>query len=133
VTKRTLTKAGRMTLLHHLRQDGLLEGLTLQEIGAVLGLNRSTIMRDLRELDAVEAEYRHIMATQPWLRREFSTSDVATELGITPDTVRALIADGLLEADKRDEQWHIPLSELQRWRDFRGAASAQNCPPGTSK
>ena len=66
----TTTKAGRLLLLHRLREAGVIEGRTLQEIGDALGVNRSTILRDLRVLDQVEAEYQRLMAEQPWARRE---------------------------------------------------------------
>jgi len=118
MTKRTLTKSGRLMLLHHLRRDGVIADLTLQEIGDALNVNRSTILRDLRELDVVEREYRSLMATQPWLQREFSTAELSQDLGISPATIRAMINDGLITAVKRDEQWRISLSELQRWRDI---------------
>lgn len=123
MTKRTSTKAGRLMLLYHLRRDGVIDDLTLQEIGDALGVNRSTILRDLRDLDDVEAEYRHLMASQPWLQREFSTAEVAASLGLSADTVRDLINDGALIAVKRDEQWRVALDELQRWRQFVRPAS----------
>lgn len=118
MAKRTTTKAGRLMLLHHLSSDGITDDLTLQELGDALGVNRSTILRDLRELDDVEAEYHRLMATQPWLQREFGTAEVSEALGLSADTVRDLINDGALRAVKRDEQWRITLDELQRWRQF---------------
>jgi len=117
MTKRTSSKAARLMILYHLRQDGIIADLTLQEIGDALGFNRSTIMRDLRELDSVEQEYRHIMATQPWLKREFSTAEVAEDLGVSSDTIRRMIQDDMIVAFKRGEHWRIALAELNRWRD----------------
>ena len=118
MTKRTISKAGRLMLLYRMREAGITDDLTLQDMGEALGVNRSTIMRDLRELDEVEAEYRHLIATQPWVQREFSTSEFAHVINISPDTVRAMIADGLIAAVKRDEQWRISLGEVQRWREI---------------
>ena len=63
MAKRSVTKSGRLLVLLRLREQGLLDEMTLQEIGDVLGLNRSTIMRDLRELDAIEAEYQRRKAS----------------------------------------------------------------------
>ncbi len=64
--KRALTKAGRLLVLLRLRQQGSLDGVTLQEIADQFGVNRSTIMRDLREIDQAEAEYQRIKNLQPW-------------------------------------------------------------------
>ena len=52
--KATISKAGRLLLLLRLREAGVLEGQTLQAIGDVLRVNRSTILRDLRMLADVE-------------------------------------------------------------------------------
>ena len=120
--KRTVSKAGRLLLLYWLRREGVLDDLTLQAIGDALGLDRSTIHRDLNDLNAVEEEYRRLMAIQPWVRREFSTSEFAEKTGLSPDTVRALINDGAVEAVKVNEQWCIPRRELQRWRQILGEA-----------
>jgi len=48
MTKRTLTKAGRMLLLPRLQEHEVLDDLTLQAIGDFLNVDRSTILRDLR-------------------------------------------------------------------------------------
>jgi len=53
-------KAGRLVLLLRLRDAGVLEGQTLQAIGTALGVDRSTILRDLRVLDQVEEEYHRL-------------------------------------------------------------------------
>ena len=119
----TTTKAGRLLLLHRLREAGVIEGRTLQEIGDALGVNRSTILRDLRVLDQVEAEYQRLMAEQPWARRELTVSEFAVEIGASPETVRAMIRDGLVKAYKRAGQrgrggrWHVPVTELDRFRE----------------
>jgi excisionase family DNA binding protein len=118
MTKSTVSKGARLILLRDLRIANLLEGLTLQEIGDALGVNRSTILRDLRDLDAAEAEYRRLMATQPWLHRDLSTTEFAELTGWEPDTVRAMIRDGLIKVRDVDGFYRIPREELQRWRMF---------------
>lgn len=115
---RVSTKAGRLLLLMRLRDDHVLDDRTLQEIGDVLGVDRSTVLRDLREVDEVEEAYRHLMATQPWVQREFSTTEFSTATGVDPEAVRAMIADGLIRAEKRDALWYIPRAELKRWVAF---------------
>jgi excisionase family DNA binding protein len=117
MTKRTTSKGARLLLLRDLKTAGLLEGLTLQEIGDVIGHNRSTIMRDLRDLEHVEEEYRRIMAAQPWLKRELSTSEFAEALGWDDETVRVMIREGLVEAEMQESGFYrIARQELDRWR-----------------
>jgi hypothetical protein len=61
--KRTATKAARLILLRNLRRLGYLEGMTLEQIGNRLHVNRSTILRDLRDLDGIEPELERLRAT----------------------------------------------------------------------
>ena len=112
----TISKAGRLMLLLRLRDAGVLEDQTLQAIGDELGVNRSTILRDLRVLDQVEAEYRRLMAEQPWVRCELTVSEFSREVGASPETVRGMVRDGLVEARKRRERWYIPMAEVERFR-----------------
>jgi excisionase family DNA binding protein len=121
--KRTTTKAGRLVLLWRLRQEGVLEGRTLQALGDLLGVDRSTIMRDLREVDRVEAEYKRLMAARPWDRNDLTVSEFAAQVGASAETVRAMIRDGLIEAHKRTGargrggRWWIPSAEVDRFRE----------------
>ena len=117
----TTSKAGRLVLLLRLRDAGVLEDQTLQAIGDVLGVNRSTIPRDLRVLDQVEEEYQRLMAGQPWLKRDLTVTGFAQEIDASPETVRMMVRDGLVEAYKRPERgqgerWYIPLAEVDRFR-----------------
>jgi hypothetical protein len=118
--KRTTSKAGRLLLLYRLREAGVIgEENTLQEIGDALGVDRSTILRDLELLDQVEAEYTRLMALQPWARRYYSVADFAQEIGARPDTVRAMLRDGLITAHKRGGgrgRWVIPLAEVDKFK-----------------
>jgi IS30 family transposase len=91
-------------LLRRPRDAGAIEAQTLQAIGDVLGVNRSTILRDLRALDQVEAEYQWLMAKQPWTRRELTVAEFAAEIGASPETMRAMIRDGLVKAHKQPER-----------------------------
>ena len=67
---RTVHKSARMLLLLDLRAAGLLTNLSGEDIARALGVNRSTICRDLHDLSAVEAEYHRLLAVQPWLKRQ---------------------------------------------------------------
>lgn len=107
-------------MLIHLRMAGVLEDLVLEDVGQVTGVNKSTICRDLQDLDAVEAEYRRLMATQPWIPRELTVEDFAERIDASPETVRGMIRDGLIAAKKQPERgqggrWYIPISELDWW------------------
>lgn len=115
MTRKTLTKAGRMLLLLRLQEQGVLNDLTLQAIGDVLNVNRSTIHRDLQDLERVEREYRQLMARQPWIKREYTTVEFAEEIGCSAATVRAMIRDGLINARKRDNRWYIPVHEADKF------------------
>jgi predicted DNA-binding protein YlxM (UPF0122 family) len=104
-----------MLLLHRLRERDLLDDLTLQAIGDELGVDRSTILRDLRELEKVETEYERLLARQPWVRRELTTAQFAKEVGAAADTVRAMVRDGLVEGRKDGNRWMIPVGELEKF------------------
>lgn len=68
--KRTRSKAGRLLLLHLLRSDGVMDHYgAASDVARWLGVNRSTICRDLREVDRVIAIYNDLAARQPWIER----------------------------------------------------------------
>ena len=69
--RRTRSKAARLLLLYLLRNDGVIEYRGARaDIARWLGVNRSTITRDLRELDKMLAIYGDLAARQPWIRRQ---------------------------------------------------------------
>ena len=92
----------------------MIEGQSLQTIGDVRGTNRSTIMRDLRVLDEVGAEYQRLMAEQLWTRREFTVTEFAEQICATPETVRFMTNENLVKAHKRRGRLYIPVAELER-------------------
>lgn len=118
--QRTAKKTARMLLLLHLKDAGVLDDLSFAEVGRILDVSRSTILRDMQDLPIVEAEYRRLMATQPWVQRELTVDEFAARIEAAPETVRCLIRDGLLTASKgagpgRGGQWYIPVTELDWW------------------
>lgn len=69
--RRTRSKAARLLLLYLLRNDGVLNYRGARsDVARWLGVNRSTITRDLRELDKMLAIYGDLAARQPWIRRQ---------------------------------------------------------------
>lgn len=120
-----ITKAGRLLLLYRLREAGVTEGKTLQHIGDILGVNRSTILRDLRVLDQVEDEYRRLMQEQPWLNRSrknilqatgYSTiTDAAKETGYFYDHIGLLCRKGKIKAEKVGNRWWVHLRSLKEY------------------
>lgn len=112
-----------MLVIWRLKEEGVLDDLTLQAVGNIFDVNRSTIHRDLKELEVVEREYDRLMAEQPWIRRELTTAEFAEEIGASADTVRMMLRDGLIEARKRvggrgsgeHGQWYIPIGELDKF------------------
>ena len=116
-----VTKAGRLLLLYRLREEGVLDGMTLQVIGDTLGVNRSTVLRDLRDLEQAESEFHRLAATLPWGPPPLTVQEFARAIGAQPDTVRAMIRDGLVTAHKRPERgqggrWYIPPGEVERFK-----------------
>lgn len=121
VGMRAKRKAARLMLLSRLRDKGVLDGQSLQAIGDVLGVSKSTISRDLQLLEQVEAEYKRLLAVQPWLKRELTTTEFARAISADPETVRAMLRDGLLPgaykvAGPGRGHWHIPAKEVERFR-----------------
>lgn len=117
---RASKKTARMLLLLHLQAAGVLGDLNQSEIARVLKVNRSTIHRDFQDLPLVDAEYRRLMATQPWVKRELTVEEFAEKIGAQPETVRCLLRDGLIPAAKRPGpgpkgRWLIPVTALDWW------------------
>lgn len=68
--KRTRSKAGRLLLLHLLRTNGVLNYRGAQaDVAKWMHVNRSTICRDMREIDRIMAIYQDLAARQPWMER----------------------------------------------------------------
>ena len=103
----------------------LLEGQTLQDIGDVLGVHRSTILRDLRVLDAVEAEYLRLMREQPWfddspgniLRSAgyYPTPELAERSGYTQEYLAKLAREGKVRTEKEGGRWWISEDSLEEY------------------
>lgn len=52
-------------------------------------------------------------------RTILSVADCAAELGIEPDSVRKLIARGLLRAQKLNREWYILRGDLEAYKAER--------------
>ena len=122
MTKRTVAKAARLVLLHMLREGGALDADARRaDLARLLGVNRSTITKDIRELDQALALYHELAAQQGWLRRYYSTSQAADALGLPERIVRDMAGCGVLEANKgsgRGGPHRIPADEVNRWAAF---------------
>lgn len=107
-----------MLLLYLLRQDGVLEDTTQADIARWLGVNRSTIHKDLEAIDETIEHYRALLAAQPWLRRWYSTSETAEALALDYDTTLAMIAGSVIHAERENQraQWRVAVAEVERWR-----------------
>jgi predicted transcriptional regulator YheO len=69
--RRTRSKAARLLLLYLLQRDGVLNYRGAQtDVAQWLGVHRSTITRDLRQVEAALAIYADLAARQPWIRRQ---------------------------------------------------------------
>ena len=69
--RRTRSKAARLLLLYLLRADGVVEYRGAKaDVARWLGVHRSTITKDFRELDKMIVIYRDLAARQPWIRRQ---------------------------------------------------------------
>lgn len=81
-------------MLYRLRLAGVLEDLTLREIGKVLGIGRATVVGDLRDLDAAEAEFQAMMEEQPWA--QWSSSEAERDVDDEVEALKRLTRDGLV-------------------------------------
>lgn len=119
MTTRAVSKASRLLLLHLLREAGVIgDEATQSDIARWLGVNRSTVHKDLRAIDAAIALYRELEASQPWVRRYYSTSETAVELGLDHRTALAMIAGGVIHGEQTTDRgsWRVPVAEVDRWR-----------------
>ena len=60
-TKRTLRKAQRMTILNDAKEQGILIGLPLWEIAHIFFVSKSTICRDLQDLQELNLHRQSIL------------------------------------------------------------------------
>ena len=121
MTKRTVSKAGRLLLLYLLRDRGLLgDDVSQSDLARWLGVNRSTVHKDLKAIDGVIELYRELETTQPWIKRFYSTAEAADLLSLSQEAVLALIQDGAIEAtnDGPSHPYRIPVGEVARWKRF---------------
>ena len=61
-----IIRAGRLLLLHRLREAGLLDDERLRTIGDRFGVSRYTIARDMEALELVEQEFERLKAEEVW-------------------------------------------------------------------
>ena len=92
--KTTRPKARRLVLLYRLRMAGVLENLTLRQIGGILEVSRATLLRDLRDLDTAEAEFRELMEAQPW--KQWAPPGSARGRDEEVEAIKRLTRDGLV-------------------------------------
>lgn len=121
MAKRTTNKAARLVLLHLLKEGGALDtDATRADVARLLGVHRSTITKDLAELDTALALYHELAAQQGWLRRYYTTSQAAEVLGIPERVVRDMAGAGVLESTKSDGRGahRIAAEEVNRWAAF---------------
>jgi hypothetical protein len=84
-------------------------------------------------LNQVEAEYTWLIALQPRTHQYYTPAEYAQEIGAHPDTARAMIRDGLVEAHKRPNgHWCFPIAEAERFRRGTGETPSSGNPGATS-
>ncbi len=121
MAKRAVNKAARLVLLHLLREGGVLDAdATRADLARLLGVHRSTITKDLAQLDQALALYRELAAQQGWLKRLYSTSDAAEALGLPERIVRDMAGSGVIETTRpgRGGAHRIAVEEVNRWAAF---------------
>ena len=102
------SEARRLVLLYRLRMAGVLENLTLRQIGKILGVSRATLLLDLHDLDEADDEFRRLMEAQPW--RQWAAGSIEEkESDEQIEAIKRLMRDGLV--------W------LRNWVDPREARS----------
>lgn len=119
MTTRATKKAGRLLLLHLLREAGVIgDEASQSEIARWLGVNRSTVYKDLKAIDEALRLFKELEATQPWVRRFYSTSETAALLSLDHRTTLAMIAGGVIHGERTLQGgfWRVPVAEVERWR-----------------
>lgn len=101
-------KSRRLILLYRLRLAGVLEDLTLRQIGELLGVSRATVLGDLRDLDLAEAEFRQLMEAQPW--KEWVAPKRLQNVDEEIEALKRLTRDGLVWL----QNWVTPNSIRHR-------------------
>jgi hypothetical protein len=73
---------------------GVLEPLTLYQIGSIMGISRATLLRDFQELDVAEEEFQRLMEERPW--KQWMSSAAPVEGDDEIKTLKRLTRDGLV-------------------------------------
>lgn len=69
----------------------------------------------MQDIESVEAEYHRLMVEQPWIRRNLTVEEFAEQIGASSETVRCMIRDVLIRADRQPGRgqggrWYIPAT-----------------------
>jgi hypothetical protein len=105
--KAATPRARRLILLYRLRMAGVLEPLTLHQIGKIMGISRAALLRDFRELDVAEEEFRKLMEDQPW--KQWMSPAASAEVDEEIKTLKRLTRDGLVWL----QNWVTPRDVVQ--------------------
>jgi excisionase family DNA binding protein len=106
-------KIAQLLFLRHLRHAGTLDHFTQQQLSDMLAVDQSTISRHLAALDDIEHHYLYLLVT---LQPAWTVAQFAVHTGLSGQTVRGLIAGGVLRACQVAGAWRLPGAELDRWR-----------------
>ena len=112
------TKAARMLVLYRLREAGLLRGIADADLAKVLHTRRETIWKDRQALARADRLATRMLATSPWAQPPgYTVSEAAERIGCGAETLRYMLRDGMIEADKdKAGRWRIAEAEIDRLR-----------------
>lgn len=112
------TKAARMLVLYRLREAGLLAQTSDANLAKAFGTRRETIWKDRQALALADQLYEEIISKKPWLRPAgLTVTEAAARLGCDAETLRYMLRDGLIHADKDTSgRWRIAEAEIARLR-----------------
>ena len=123
---RIISKAGRLLLLKMLRDLGVLETMTLQNVADIFQYERSTALRDIRVLNRVAAEYERLLRERPWdrlrnLRRDgwLPLREAARRTGYSGDHLALLARGEKIGAQKIRGRWWIESGSVERYQEQR--------------
>ena len=101
MTEKAISKERRMYLLYRMQQVGVLDTMSLRQLGQVLCVSRTVLLRDLMDLEKAEAEFQTLMKARPWQQEGDGSSpsdppDAEEQASEDIESLKRLVRDGMV-------------------------------------